>query len=114
LQAEVIEHARTKAECQTPHGVEHVVDKPSTFGDGRTDPSVERGGDPFDPTELHPESSENLRHVVMKFTRETLSFLFLRIHQLLRELAHVLLGLFRAPLEKPQPKNNDQRDGQTE
>ena len=74
-----------------------------------------------DAAELHAQRGQHLPDVVVQLARQVLAFLFLRRHELLRELAHQVLGLFghvalvlRAPLEHAQADDRRERDDETE
>ena len=74
-----------------------------------------------DAAELHAQRGEHLPDVVVELARQVLAFLFLGGHELVRELAHQVLGLFshfalllRAPLEHAQSDDRRERDDETE
>ena len=71
----------------------------------------------IDAPELHAQRRQHLADVIVQLARELAALFFLRRHQLLRQLAQVLLGLLRdellhlgSPFEHAQA--DDDRDGE--
>src|SRR6478609_554259 len=52
--------------------------------------------------------------MVVQFARQMLALLFLRVDGPLRQLAHLRLRSVRAPLEKAEAQNYDERDTESE
>ena len=86
-QAEIVEHAGAKPEREIANRAKHPVHEALGLGDRGADPRVADRPHPLDPSQLHPQRGEDLGHVIVQLAREVASFLFLRCHQLLGQLA---------------------------
>ena len=96
------------------------VDQPPALRDGRTGADAGRAG-ALDAPQLHAQRREHLANVIVQLARQALSLLLLRVHEPLRELAHLPLGalsrralLRRSAFEHPQADDDDERDGEAE
>ena len=89
--------------------------------DGAGDSRVARRAQAIDAAELHAERRQHLPDVVVELARQVLALFLLRRHELVRELAHQVLGLFRhlalvlrPPLEDAQTDDGRERDDEAE
>ena len=92
-----------------------LVDELLAFGDRRR--RRDRPRRALDASQLHPQAGEHLRDVVVQLAREVLALFFLRADQLLRQLAHLVFGLFGSPLFERRARRaatTDERDPQAE
>ena len=87
--------------------------------DGAGYAAITRRPQAIDASELHAKRGEHLADVVVQLAREVLPLLFLRGHELLRELAHQMFGFFRhgplvlgSALEDAEPDDGSERDDQ--
>ena len=91
------------------------------LGDGGRLPRVGRRPQTIDPPELEPQCRQHLADVIVQLARQLAPLVFLRRHELLRQLAHLPFSILRALLlllgaafDDAQPDDGGNREQQAE